>query len=77
MCADKVLGGMMKLGNNLRRLRFEAGEISQETLAAGVDVSRQTIISLEKGRYVPSTVLALKLARFFNTQVEEIFYLEN
>jgi len=67
----------MKLGNNLRRLRFEAGEISQETLAAGVDVSRQTIISLEKGRYVPSTVLALKLARFFNTQVEEIFYLEN
>ncbi len=67
----------MKLGNHLRRLRFESGEISQETLAAGVGVSRQTIISLEKGRYVPSTVLALKLARFFNRRVEEIFYLEN
>ncbi len=67
----------MKLGNHIRRLRFEAGEISQEALAAGVGVSRQTIISLEKGRYVPSTVLALKLARFFNRQVEELFYLEN
>ncbi|MBN2416143.1 helix-turn-helix transcriptional regulator [bacterium] len=65
----------MKLGNNLRQCRFEAGEISQEALAAAVDVSRQTIISLEKERYVPSTLLALKIASFFNKQVEDIFFL--
>ena len=65
----------MKLGNHLKRCRFDAGELSQETLAAAVDVSRQTIISLEKGRYVPSTVLALKIAAFFDKHVEDIFYL--
>lgn len=67
----------MKLGNHLRRCRFEAEGLSQEALAAAVDVSRQTIISLEKGRYVPSTLLALKLAVFFSKRVEDIFYLIN
>lgn len=51
-------------------------EITQEILAQAVGVSRQTIISIESGKYIPSTILALKLARYFNTSVETIFILE-
>lgn len=65
----------MKLGNTLRRCRFERGEMSQDELAKAVGVTRQTILSLEKGRFVPSALLALKLARFFNKPVEEVFFL--
>jgi len=65
----------MKLGNNLRKCRFEKDEISQETLANSVGVTRQTIISIEKGKYVPSTLLALKLVKYFNKSFEEVFYL--
>ena len=65
----------MKIGNNLRRCRFDKDELSQEALAEAVGVTRQTILSIEKGKFVPSTLLALKLARFFNKSVEEIFYL--
>lgn len=66
---------MVELGNNLRKLRFSRGEMTQEALAQSVGVTRQTIISLEKGKYVPSTLLALKLARFFEKPVEAIFYI--
>jgi putative transcriptional regulator len=65
----------LKIGNNLRRCRFDKNEMSQEALAEAVGVTRQTILSIEKGKFVPSTLLALKLARFFNKSVEEIFYL--
>ncbi|MFQ5604127.1 MAG: helix-turn-helix transcriptional regulator [bacterium] len=65
----------MKLGNNLRRCRFDHDEITQEALANAIGVTRQTILSLEKGKFVPSTLLALKLARLFNKSVEDIFYL--
>ncbi len=65
----------MRLGTNLRRCRFEKDEISQETLAKAVGVTRQTIISIEKGKYVPSTLLALKLVKFFDKPFEEVFYL--
>jgi len=65
----------LKLGNNLRRCRFDKDELSQEALAEAVGVTRQTILSVEKGKFVPSTLLALKIARFFNKAVEEIFYL--
>ena len=51
--------------------------ISQDELAKHIGVSRQTIHSIEKGKYIPSTVLALKLARHFGVQVEELFELEN
>ena len=51
-------------------------EITQEELARQVSVSRQTINAMESNKYVPSTVLALKIARFFNKQVEELFILE-
>lgn len=65
----------MKLGNNLRRCRFEHNDISQEDLANTVGVTRQSIHSIEKGKFVPSTLLALKLAKYFNKTVEEIFYI--
>ena len=61
--------------NNLKVLRA-IKNISQEELAKQISVSRQTINAMEKGKYVPSTVLALKLARFFENPVEEIFSLE-
>ncbi|MFS0490927.1 helix-turn-helix transcriptional regulator [Leadbetterella byssophila] len=50
--------------------------ITQEELAHAVSVSRQTINAMEKGKYVPSTVLALKIARYFGKTVEDIFTLE-
>lgn len=65
----------MKLGNNLRRCRFDKNEMSQEDLANVIGVTRQSIHSIEKGKFVPSTLLALKLARFFGKTVEEIFYI--
>lgn len=61
--------------NNLKVLRA-IKNISQEELSKQISVSRQTINAMEKGKYVPSTVLALKLARFFEKRVEEIFNLE-
>jgi len=51
-------------------------DMTQEKLAELVNVSRQTINSIEKNRYVPSTVLALKIARIFDTTVNEIFMLD-
>jgi putative transcriptional regulator len=62
--------------NNLKVLRA-IRNISQEELAKQISVSRQTINAMEKGKYVPSTVLTLKLARFFEKPVEEIFTLED
>lgn len=47
--------------------------VTQEELAAAVGVTRQTIISIEKGNYVPSVLLAMKLARFFGQPVETLF----
>jgi len=65
----------MKLENHVRRFRFEKGDISQETLANEVGVTRQTIHSIEKGKFIPSAFLAFKIARYFNCKVEDIFYL--
>ncbi|MEI7509256.1 MAG: helix-turn-helix transcriptional regulator [Flavobacterium sp.] len=62
--------------NNLKALRATKN-ISQDELSRQIGVSRQTINAMEKGKYVPSTVLALKLARFFEKPVEEIFSLED
>lgn len=58
--------------NRLEVLRKEKG-IRQEDLALALNVSRQTIISLEKGKYNPSLALAFKLARYFALPIEEIF----
>lgn len=61
--------------NKLEEIRKENG-ITQEDLARAVEVSRQTIGSLENGRYNPSIILAFKIARFFNLTIEEIFIYE-
>ena len=61
--------------NNIRVARAEV-RMTQQQLADAVDVSRQTINAIESGKFVPSTVLALKIARIFGKQVEEIFSLE-
>lgn len=64
-----------KLRSRLRVLRAEK-DISQETLAKAVGVSRQTIVSIEGGDYSPSVTLALKIAAYFGRKMEEVFYLE-
>ena len=61
--------------NRLEEIRKERG-IKQEELAAALEVSRQTIGSLENGRYNPSIQLAFKIARYFNKSIEEIFIYE-
>ncbi|MGL5820680.1 MAG: helix-turn-helix transcriptional regulator [Sarcina sp.] len=58
--------------NLLEEIRKKRG-ISQECLASELEVSRQTISSLEKGRYNPSIILAFKIARYFDLAIEEIF----
>lgn len=65
----------MKLGNNLKRCRFDNDDMSQEELANQIGVTRQSIHSIEKGKFVPSTFLALKIAKFFNKSVEDIFFI--
>lgn len=60
----------------LRKFRFERGELSQQQLADMVSVSRQTIVSIERGDYAPSVRLALLLAKRLETTVEELFALE-
>lgn len=61
---------------NTIRVERAIKDITQQDLAVAVGVSRQTINSIEAARYVPSTVLALKIARYFGRSVDEIFSLE-
>ena len=66
-----------RVTNSIRRLRFERGEMTQQELADRVGVTRQTIIAIEAGKYMPSLPLAFKLARTFGMGVEEVFRLED
>lgn len=61
--------------NRLEEMRKRRG-ISQEELAADLEVSRQTIGSLENGRYNPSIILAMKISRYFGKTIEELFIFE-
>jgi putative transcriptional regulator len=61
--------------NSVKEHRKQAG-LTQEDLAKSLGVSRQTIISIERGRYVPSLALALKIARFFKCSVDQMFTIE-
>ena len=63
------------MGNDVRRLRA-ARELSQAALARAMGVSRQTINAIETGRYMPSLPLAIGLARYFGTTVEDLFHPE-
>lgn len=63
------------MNNKLKVLRAER-DLSQSALAEELDVSRQTINAIEKGRYDPSLPLALRIGRYFKTPIEEIFFEE-
>jgi len=67
--------GKSGLTNEIRRLRFEHEEMTQQDLADRVAVTRQTIIALESGRYAPSLPLAMRIARIFDVNVEDVFQL--
>lgn len=61
------------LENRIRRLRFEHNEMTQQDLAQRAGVTRQTIIALEADRYVPSLLLAYRIARTFGVSIEDVF----
>jgi putative transcriptional regulator len=64
---------MPAITNQIRRFRFEHGEMTQQALAERAGVTRQTIIAIEGGKYTPSLDLAFRLARAFNVGVEDLF----
>jgi len=66
----------MELRNRLRELRLQQG-LTQVSLAKRVGVTRQTIIALEKGKFVPSVKLALRLADTLGTSLEDVFWLDD
>jgi len=67
---------MYKIKDRIRRLRFDHGEMSQQELANRAGCTRQTIIALEQGKYVPSLGLAFQIARTFGVTVEDVFQYE-
>lgn len=62
-----------QVSNEIRRLRFERGEITQQALADACSVTRQTIIALEAGRYAPSLELAFRIADALGARIEDVF----
>ena len=64
------------INNVVRKHRFLNNEMTQSELAKAVGVSRQTIVAIEKGQYSPSLELAFKLAKVFNTSIDEVFSVE-
>ena len=67
---------VVRINNRIRRLRFEFNEMTQEDLAKSAGCTRQTIIALEQGRYVPSIELAFRIAKVFRVTLEEVFQYE-
>jgi putative transcriptional regulator len=65
-----------EISNRIRRLRFDHREMTQEELANRVGCTRQTIIAVEAGKYVPSLSLAFRIARVFGVPVEKVFQYE-
>jgi len=64
-----------RVTNSVKERRTGAG-LTQEDLAGAMGVSRQTIISIERGKYIPSLPLALKLARFFKCPLDDVFTID-
>jgi len=62
-----------RISNSIRTLRFAAGEMTQAELADRVNVTRQTIIAVEQGRYSPSLEMAFRIARVFDVTLEDVF----
>lgn len=65
-----------KITNNIRRLRFDANELTQKDLADALGVTRQTIIAIESAKYFPSLELAFQIARYFKRPLEDVFQFE-
>ncbi len=62
-----------RIQNSIRTLRFHNGEMTQQQLAEKVGVTRQTIMSIEKGKYSPTLELAFRIAQVFGTTLDEVF----
>jgi putative transcriptional regulator len=69
--------GHDRLSNQVRRLRFENNEMTQQQLAEKVGVTRQTIIAIEAGKYAPSLPLAFRIAHAFDVPIEQVFQYKN
>jgi len=67
----------MTVRNQIRRLRFEAGEMTQQALAERAGVTRQTIVAIEGSKYAPSLELAFRIAAAFKKPLEEVFQYES
>jgi putative transcriptional regulator len=65
-----------RIRNNIRRLRFNASEMTQQALAEKVGVTRQTVIAIEGDKYSPSLEVAFRIARAFGVPLEEVFQYE-
>jgi putative transcriptional regulator len=69
--------GKFLISNNIRKLRFNHDEMTQQQLAEKAGVTRQTIVALEQGKYSPSLELAFRIALVFNLPLEKVFFIEN
>lgn len=65
--------GKSPISNNIRTLRFMHDEMTQQELAEKVGVTRQTVVAIEKAKYSPSLEVAFRIARVFNSPLEEVF----
>jgi len=65
-----------EIRNQIRKLRFENGEMTQQQLADKVGVTRQTILAIEADKYSPSLILAFRIAKAFNVPLEKVFQYE-
>lgn len=67
------MGKPTRVTNSIRALRFAQGEMTQAELAQRIDVTRQTIIAIEQGRYSPSLEMAFQIARVFGVPLDDVF----
>jgi putative transcriptional regulator len=67
------MGKPTRVTNEIRRLRFVNGEMTQAELAQRLNVTRQTVIAIEQGRYSPSLEIAFQIARVFNAPLDSVF----
>jgi putative transcriptional regulator len=65
--------GALPIANNIRRLRFEAGEMTQSDLAEAIGMTRQTVAAIEAGKYSPSLEAAFRIAHVFGVKLDEVF----
>ena len=65
--------GASSIRNNIRRLRFDADEMTQQALAEAIGVTRQTVAAIEKGRYSPSLEVAFRIAAVFDVPLDAVF----